>query len=83
MVGGLDLEEGGAVSGDYLALHSVLDPLPAQDFCWFFFEFLQEHEGFFGAEAWDELQLALQMIVPVDFVDIQTHHIDHFDDHLF
>ena len=70
MVGCLDLEERSAVSGDYLALHCFLDPLPAQDLRRLFFELLQKHEGLLRPEAGDELQLALKMLVSIDFVDI-------------
>jgi len=76
----LYLEERATIFGNYLRTQSSCYSGATQYLCAVLFQSFQKNKGLLRTETGNKLQLSLKMLISVDFVDIQTNHVDNFND---
>jgi len=76
----LYLEERATIFDNYFRTQSTRYSGPTQYLCTVLFQSFQKNKGLLRTETGNKLQLNLKMLVSVDLVDIETYHVDNFND---
>lgn len=79
---GLNLKERTTIFGNYFRTQSSCYSCATQYLCTILFQSFQKNKGLLRSKPRNKLQLWLQMLVSVDFVDVETDHVDHFNNDL-